>query len=208
LWYRLLNCGLRLGISAGTDAFTNVADHYVPGAGRVYAHVSGELTYQKWIDAYKRGRTFATNGPMPLLTVNGRMPGEEVVLPAGQRSVRVKLEVRSQTPGDVVELIVNGQARRWQGEGSVQLERSAWIAARVTGPWNRLVLNDTGLFGHTSPVYVKLDGQAIRSPEDAAFWRDWIDKLIQRVRERGRFSNEARKQEVVNLFSRARALYQ
>ena len=33
LWYKLLNCGFRLGISAGTDSFTNVADHYTPGGG-------------------------------------------------------------------------------------------------------------------------------------------------------------------------------
>ena len=38
LWYRLLNCGFRLAISAGTDSFTNVTDHYTAGGSRVYVH--------------------------------------------------------------------------------------------------------------------------------------------------------------------------
>jgi hypothetical protein len=208
LWYKLLNCGFRLGVSAGTDAFTNVADHYVPGAGRVYAHVTGGLTYEKWIAAYKGGRTFASNGPMVFLTVNSKMPGEEIALPAGQRKVRVKVDVRSKTLGDKVELLVNGEARPWSGEADLELERSAWIAARVTGPWNRLVLNDTSLFAHTSPVYVTVDGKPIRSQADARHWMEWIDKLIERVEQRGQFSSSARKQEVVDLFLKARRVYE
>src|SRR5262249_9420870 len=38
IWYRLLNSGFRLAVSAGSDAFTNVVDHYAPGGGRVYVH--------------------------------------------------------------------------------------------------------------------------------------------------------------------------
>ena len=207
LWYRLLNCGFRLGISAGTDAFTNVADHYVPGGGRVYAHVGNGLTYEKWIAAFKRGRTFASNGPMVFLTVNGKMPGEEIRLPAGQRTVRVKVDVRSQVPVEKVELLVNGQARSWRGEAELELDRSAWIAARAIGPRHRLVLNDTSAFGHTSPVYVLVGGAPVRSPQDARFWIDWIDKLIARVEQRGQFATPARKQEVVNLFLKAKGVY-
>jgi hypothetical protein len=208
LWYKLLNCGFRLGISAGTDAFTNVADHYVPGGGRVYAHVTGPLTYDKWIESYKRGRTFATNGPMIFLTVDGKMPGEVVRVPSGSSKVRVKLEVQSQVPVDKIELIVNGEARAWSGDGVVELERSAWLAARATGPWHRLVLNDTSAFAHTSPVYVTLGDKPIRSAKDARYWVDWIDRLIARVRERGQFANPQKKQEVVDLFLKARAIYE
>lgn len=35
LRYRLLNCGFRVAASAGTDAFTNVADHYTAGGDGV-----------------------------------------------------------------------------------------------------------------------------------------------------------------------------
>ena len=85
LWYRLLNCGFRLAISAGTDSFTNIADHYTPGGGRVYVHAGSELRYDEWVANYKRGRSFASNGPVIILTADGKEPGDEL-LPCGLRT--------------------------------------------------------------------------------------------------------------------------
>jgi hypothetical protein len=205
MWYRLLNCGVRLGISAGTDSFTNVADHYVPGAHRVYAHVDGPLTYDGWVRAYKRGRTFATNGPMLFLKVEGREPGSEVSLAKPGR-VRVEVVARSEAKLDAVELVVNGRAVS-PVPASIEVERSSWIAARAKGPWNRMVLNDGYVFAHTSPVWVSVAGAPVVSSADARFWTDWIDKLIDRTAQRGRFADQARKKEVLELFARGREYY-
>lgn len=208
IWYRLLNCGFRLGVSAGTDSFTNVADHYTPGGGRVYARLGGSRMKDKdWIKAYKRGRTFATNGPMLFLDVEGRGPGDEIRLPRGPQKLRVKVTHQSRVPLDRVELVVNGRAFP-AADATLTIDRSSWIAARASGPRHRLVLNDTATFAHTSPIYVTMANQPIRSPEDARFFTDWIDRLIQRVHQRGQFSTPARKQEVVELFTRAREIYQ
>lgn len=213
LWYRLLNCGLRLAVSAGTDAFTNVADHYAPGGGRVYAHLDGPMDAVNWVRNYKRGRSFATNGPMLFFTVNGVEAGEEVRLPAGARRVRVRADVRSQLPLDHVEVVVNGRvAAAVPAVGravdvEIPLDRSAWIALRATGPWHRLILNDAYAWAHTSPVFVYLGDQKIASADDARFWVDWIGKLIERVEQRGRFATPDRKQEVVRLFEKAREIY-
>jgi hypothetical protein len=206
MWYRLLNCGFRLGISAGTDSFTNVADHYVPGGGRVYARPDGPFTYESWLAAYKRGRTFATNGPMLTLRVNGSEPGDELELAQAPATVRVEAKVASAVPVGTLELVVNGRPQPYRS--SLVLDRSSWIAARVKGPWHRMILNDAAAFAHTSPVYVKLAGNPIRSREDADFWIDWIDKLAERTRQRGRFSNQAQQDEVLALFQKARAIYQ
>ena len=108
LWYRLLNCGFRLAISAGTDSFTNVADHYTPGGGRVYVHSGNPLRYQEWVRAYKQGRSFASNGPVVTLTVDGKEPGEDLQFPEGSRPrVRIKASVMTQVPLDRVEVVVN-----------------------------------------------------------------------------------------------------
>jgi hypothetical protein len=217
LWHRLLNCGFRLAISAGTDSFTNVADHYTPGGGRVYVGVDGGMRYDEWIRNYKRGRSFASNGPVILFTVNGREPGDELEFPPGStQKVRVKATVRTQTPLDKVEVVVNGRPlirrarsgiRTVEVDEEVTLNRSSWIAVRALGPWHRLVLNDLQTFAHTSPVYVYFGRQPIAEHSDLRFYVDWIERLIARVSQRGRFATEERKQEVVALFERALKIY-
>lgn len=210
LWYRLLNCGFRLAISAGTDAFTNVADHYTLGGGRVYVHAGDRLDYAEWIRNYKRGRSFASNGPVIFFTVDAKEPGDEVKYPA-PRKVRVRATVRSQVPLDKVEVIVNGRPVVSQKELTIDqeipLDRSSWIAVRALGPWHRLILNDIQTFAHTSPVYVHFGNQKIASREDAQFYSDWIDRLIARVNQRGRFSTPERKREVIDLCRRAQEVY-
>jgi hypothetical protein len=217
VWYGLLNCGFRLAISAGSDAFTNVADHYTPGAGRVYVHTGQPLRYEEWIKGYKRGRSFATNGPMILFTVDGKEPGDELRLPLGSsHGVRVHATVRSELPMEKVEVIVNGRpviSRSAANEKEivinedVLLKQSSWLAVRAYGPWHRLVLNDLQTFAHTSPVYAYVGEQPIASPSDLEFYADWIERLIAAVNARGRFATPERKQEVVSLFQRALEVY-
>jgi hypothetical protein len=68
IWYRLLNCGIPLPASTGSDWF-------VCSNNRVYVQTDGSFTYDRWIDGMKAGRTFITNGPSLLLRVNGAEPG-------------------------------------------------------------------------------------------------------------------------------------
>jgi len=217
LWYRLLNCGFRLAISAGTDSFTNVADHYTPGGGRVYVHAGPALDYRQWIGNYKRGRSFASNGPSILFTLDGREPGDEIRLAAGAgRKFRLKALVETPIPLDRVEVMVNGKAllsrsaaglKRIALDEPIALERSSWVAVRALGPWHRLVLNDAQAFAHSSPVYVYFGDQPIAFGADVRFYIDWIERLIARVKERGQFSTAARREEVVALFERALRMY-
>jgi hypothetical protein len=218
LWYRLLNCGFRLAISAGTDSFTNVADHYTPGGGRVYVHAGSELRYDEWVANYRRGRSFASNGPVVLLTVDGREPGDEIKLPkgAGAQKVKVHAVLHTQVPVEKFEIIVNGKPaiernaagqKQMTIDETVTLTGGSWIAARALGPWSRLVLNDIQAFAHTSPVYVQFGEERSASAEDARFWIEWIDKLIAQVNQRGRFASPERKREVVELFQRAQEVY-
>ncbi len=214
IYHRLLNCGFRLAISAGTDAFTNVADHYTPGGGRVYVRTGGkQMNYAAWIQGYKQGRSFASNGPMISMTVDGKEPGEELQFPSGAtRTVRVRTSVSSLVPVDKVDVIVNGKvAASRNGAGAmderIPIEGSSWIAVRATGPWNRMILNDAGAYAHTSPVYVQVGGERLAVKEDVRFYIAWMEKLIARTKERGRFSTAARREEVVALFERALDYY-
>ena len=215
MWYRLLNCGFRVAISAGTDAFTNVVDHYIAGGGRVYVRTGAKFDYAAWLDGYRQGRSFASNGPAVTLDVNGKLPGDELQL-ASPGEVAVQASVLTQTPLDRVELIVNGRvvhSEPVEGKSAIEfrskvpLRESSWIALRALGPRHRLIMNDTMAFAHTSPVYVTVGGKPVRVADDIRFYREWVERLIARTEKSPRFSTPERRQEVLALFQKALAWY-
>ena len=216
-WYRLLNCGLRCNISAGTDSFLNVMYFLVPGANRLYVRTGSRLSYEKWIEGYKQGNSFATNGPLVFLTVNGREPGSVLKLPSAPKSLRVEAESSSHVPMDNLEIIRNGEViasvpatgdrRVLKFTGDIPIHASSWVAARVNGPGHRFVPNDRRLFAHTNPVYCYLGDQGIRSRKDAEFFVDWIDKLIVEVGQKGTFLKPSHRNEVVQLFRKGQDFY-
>ena len=107
LWYRLLNCGLKLTACVGTDALLDRSTEPL-GGDRVYVKIIGPLTMQSWLDGLKGGRSFVTNGPMPSLEINGKGPGEMCELKAAGK-VRVAAKVESYVPFNKIEVIVNGK---------------------------------------------------------------------------------------------------
>jgi hypothetical protein len=219
LWYRLLNCGFKLPVSAGTDAALNFTDSFVPGGSRVYVQVSSRLSYDKWIEGYKTGRSFATNGPLLDFKVNDAGPGSEIRLPVGPPAhVTVSAEAVSIAPMDRLEVLINGKVvesaaaaegnRKLAISKSIGLTKSSWIAVRVLGPSNRLVVNHSRLFAHSSPVYCYLGGKPIDSQNDAKFFVSWISDLIEKIERGGTFSSLQHKYEVIDLFRKAQQKYE
>ncbi len=218
MYYRVLNCGLKCTASAGTDSQMDVMRHSLPGASKVYVNTgSGPLTYEKWLAAYKAGRTFVSNGPLLSLEVEGKGPGEEIDL-AAPGTVRVSARVQSIVPMNSLEIVVNGEvaARVEPGDGGRQaaiarelpIARSSWIAARVWGPSNRLVINDPKAFAHSSPVYCYVGKQKIAVPQDARTVVAWIDRVIRDIEASPRFASAEHRNETLELFRKGRAYYQ
>ena len=111
VWYRALNCGFRLPAGAGTDAMTNFASLRGPvGMNRVYVHTGPGLEQRRLLDSLRAGRSFATNGPLLALSVEGHGLGEELRL-ARPGTVRARVRLRSNVPIDHLELVLNGDAR-------------------------------------------------------------------------------------------------
>ncbi len=213
-WYKLLNTGLRCAISGGSDSFTNRRHHWLPGGQRVYVHTGGPLDYREWVEAYRRGRSFASNGPLLRFTVNGELPGADLDLARGD-AVQVEASVVSLVSLDALEIVVNGEvvasaegpARELELSREIRLEEGSWIAARARGPFDPLLVNDDNAFAHSSPVYCKVDGRTVRKAEDARFFVAWIDKLIERAESRGRFADDEQRRETVDLFRKAQEYY-
>jgi len=218
LYYRVLNCGLKCTASAGTDTQMDVLDNSsISGGGKVYVKIAPPLTYPKWIEGYRAGRTFVSNGPMLFLNVNGKGPGDEIPL-TGRTRVTVSAEALSIAPMLSLELIVNGEivakaeataeGRAAKLSHVLEVDASAWIAARVRGAAHRRVMNDSNVFAHTSPVYLLRDGKPVTIAKDAAIVLGWIDRLIDDVKKSPRFATEAHRQEVLEIFGRGRGHYE
>lgn len=142
-WYDLLDVGLALTPTAGTDYPCN--PFTLPGRERFYARVDGALRLDSWLEAIRRGRTFVTNGPLLELDMSGAGIGDELRLP-GPGALRVTGRVRFDPTRDDVEtleLVRGGEVVAAEAERSapgeirldlvVQAERSAWYALRASG---------------------------------------------------------------------------
>jgi Tol biopolymer transport system component len=190
VWYRLLNLGYRIPAGAGTDAMMNFASLRGPlGLNRVYAWVpEWPLTMGLWHEALKKGRTFATNGPLLEFTLDGQRVGEELQFDKPQDGVAFTAKMRSIVPVDHFEVVCNGrvaQTLKLDGardsanvKGTLLLQESGWCLLRASSDQAEYPVLDNYVYATTSPVYVTVGGKRPRSPEDAKYFVAWIERVM------------------------------
>ena len=218
LWYRLLNCGLKISACVGTDALLDNSTDPL-GGSRTYVQTDGKFTMAGWLEGLKKGRTFVTNGPIPLLTVNDQAPGATLEL-ASAGSLRVRATVDSLVPVSSLEIVLNGEivktldipaernndVQHFQWELDLPIANSCWVALRVRGQDDPRVF-DGPAWAHTSPVYVKLAGKSIASREDAKYFVEWIEQMLRVVAVRNRYPSSTEREQVESLFRKAQDYY-
>jgi len=184
LWYRLLNTGLRVIGSAGTDVFLNRVRSYPPGWARTYVHFPEGLEYQSWIKRQAEGHSFFTNGPMLKFSVDDAEIGSSVTL-VKPGPVTVSVRVDSPVPLDRVEVIASGKVVKeiaLEGDqltaefnGTVEITEGGWIALRAHGLGHSDIVRDPN--GHTNPIWISMDDHPNSAvSKDAGFFLKWIDK--------------------------------
>ena len=224
-WYRLLNCGIPLSCTGGSDVpfSASLLAPWYPNLGldRTYAQIEGDFTYSAWIEGIRRGQTFATNGPLLFLTVNGQPPGAQLNLNPSDDSVIVEARALCNYGLDSLEIVQNGAVvKRVEGTGGqteiacaerVTLNQSAWFAARTRGtvppdryggiaPWN--------LHAHTSPIYVLKNNRPICVASDVTGMADYVRMIMEVYRRRGNFKTDAQQNELMTNFQNALAFYE
>lgn len=163
VWHHLLNLGIPLAASAGSDVMNNYYRTMAIGATRVYVRPLGEPGPQAFLEALGAGRSFVTNGPLLEFAAGGAQPGEAFAPEDG--SAAWSLTVHSALPFDGVQLFVNGSlaaelegraepgSHRYSGE--LALPEGGWITARVLGAEVRWPAMDSYLYAETSPVWIE-----------------------------------------------------
>jgi hypothetical protein len=218
VWYRLLNCGLRVAAGAGTDAMANFASLRGPvGMNRVYVRTPAPLDHRHFLDALAAGRSFATNGPLLRFTLGGEELGSAIELPAGAHRLELAASLRSIVPVDHFELVRNGEViaslpldeggSSGRARQTLEIDRSGWYLVRA---WNSRATHpvlDVLPFATTSPIYVTVGDQPLRSPADAGYFIAWIDRLLEAARSHGGYNTPQEKAAVLAILADARAVF-
>jgi len=198
---------LRVPFSTGTDWF-------LFDLARAYTRVAEPLGIASWLEALKRGRSFITNGPLFHFLVEDQGIGDTLSLKSAGE-VGIEGRVSGRIDFGHLELIHNGRVvdripSRATGEHfsaelkkTFAVEEPGWLALRVSGQAD----SEYGLpiFGHTSAIYLEVDGKSIRQPAAVDHLRREIQTARTTVAEEALFATPEERKRVLDLYDRGLA---
>jgi hypothetical protein len=190
IWYSFLNLGFRVSPAGGAD-YPYIGPT-LPGVERTYVKVSGPITPDRWLEGFRAGRVFVTNGPLLRFTVNGRESGSELRVARGTKlTVAASAALNPDVDAlDRLELVVLGDVAgtlEARGRDRVSLERpivadrSMWIAVRALGRHQETANNTVA---HSAPVYVVVD-------DEPTWKREELPALVARQRDKLKLMRES-----------------
>jgi hypothetical protein len=206
-WYTLLDAGFCVPL-CGTGG--KMSNRQLLGGCRTYAQLAAgeEFSYKNWVEAVRGGRTFVTQGPLLLLTVNEEDPGATLEVEGAEAKVRVRVEVKNPEPGGRIEVVRNGAVvaeRSWSEAGPAVLEAEisvgdgGWLASRHVGA------GGPKPSAHTSAVYLKVASRPPRVDLQAVDeLLRYTDRMLEWVAQQGRFETEKQREAQASVFRGAR----
>jgi len=211
-FYPLLNVGLKVPFSTGTDWF-------LYDMSRVYVPVDGGVTVAGWLKSLASGRSFITNGPLFRFRVDNAEIGDTVKL-TGPDKVVVRADIRGRIDFKRLELVQNGEvihtvpAQPEDGHFAAELRElvpddgPGWMAVRIPPPdlaGDSTPRNEFGrrLYGHTSPIYVEMSGRRRFDPGVARTLLESLQSAQKIIREQGRFDDAQGRSAVLDVYQDA-----
>jgi len=206
IYFHLLNCGLRLPPTAGSGS--GVSPNPV-GYNRVYVHVDGDFSYEKWWQNLKAGRVTVTNGPLLRPLVRGELPGHVFRGEKGQTlDFEIGLTLSTREPISYLEVIKNGKIEHsirfneYAKTGrlpKIEFQESGWFVVRAVTD-----LVPTYRFAMTGPYYVEFDYKPRISKQSAQLFLDWLYQRARQIQ----LGNPQQQREVLAYHREARDFWQ
>ena len=207
VWCRLLNCGIPLPASTGSDWF-------ICSNNRVYVPAEGGFQYDRWLENLRKGRSFITNGPAVFLQVEGGRPGDYVETRPG-RQLEVQMSWLSHYPLQLIEIIQDGEpvisetfpdgTVKGESRGKLKVEADSWVAARCSSDVRDSYFHP--VYAHTSPVYIRTGKTGRKRAVAARGFLEDLDRSLEWIRNRGRYEKREHQEEVIELFQRSRKVF-
>ena len=218
--YAIWNNGLRVAAIGGEDSLGNLHSWKLIASVRTYVYTGARgLDMKAWFDGMRDGHAFVSTGPLVELTVNNKIPGETVELPAGGGTVEISARVRSIVPlekvllvhnGEVIdEVMLDGDRKNLDYTRSIQVTESGWYHLRAEGtPEERFPLDSGYAQAFTNPVWVTVGDQPVRSRAAAEYSIRWIDKLREMAEAHPGWRSQKERDHVFAQFDEAKVIYQ
>jgi hypothetical protein len=143
LWSLLLDQGYRVAATASSDACFDRPGGATPGAARLYTFIEGGFSLAAAGRAAAQGRTFATTGPLLVVSVDGRPPGS--TFPLGDHEMRLEAWPSGAAGGGLarIEILRNGRpfqqhvagnpSGAFQTNLTITADRASWYCVRIFG---------------------------------------------------------------------------
>ncbi|WP_248723774.1 CehA/McbA family metallohydrolase [Seonamhaeicola sp. ML3] len=190
LWHQILNIGVPLTISAGSDVMNDLYRTMAIGASRVYVKPEGELSIDSYLEALKKGQSFVSTGPLIEFQVDGNNPGD--IVKSEKRKTKWSLNIHSVVAYEKVEIFVNGKVI-WSKKGSekpgtktykgsIDIPSGGWVTARASGGTVEWPLMDSYPYAETSPIWFDKIGST--HPESKVLAAKELLKLLDVSEER------------------------
>jgi hypothetical protein len=237
MWYRYLNCGYPLTATAGTDKMTtfvtvgaNRVYAHVEGEFSYQSWIDG-LKRGRTFVSNNPVLTFTVNGQEAGAALRLRS-GKDRVLQIHARAESQlpydRLEIVRN--GDVIgSATPSGKLHRAEIHLEYPVRGSGWIAARALEDLHRYpgvefdrvhsaegtllsslygTRRPENVFAHTSPVYVILDGKAIRSWDDAQYYIRYLEHAMDWLKQEARFASAEDRKSSIEAFQQGKALWE
>jgi len=217
VWYKLLNLGFRLPAGAGTDAMTNYASLRGPvGMNRVFLDTGGDTSPAALMVALKAGRTFASNGPLLGLELDGKHPGDTISR-AAPGNARYRIALRSPVAVDHLELVQNGKVvktfpltgdhRTLDAAGELPVDAGGWLLLRAWNDGADPQVLDIYPYATTSPIYLELPRGPPAAPQDAAYFAAWMERVLGEAESRNDYRTAHEREVTLDYLRKARDHY-
>ncbi|MGB5171821.1 MAG: CehA/McbA family metallohydrolase [Eudoraea sp.] len=168
LWHEFLNLGIPVALSAGSDVMNDLYRTMAIGATRVYVKPEGEFSLESYLDALKKGKSFVSNAPQILFSIDDKEVGD--VIKSNKQKAKWKLTVHSPVNYEQVEIFVNGKVV-WSKKsksgtsetytGTIKIPEGGWVTARVSGTKSEWPMMDSFIFAESSPIWIKEIGSTM-----------------------------------------------
>ena len=108
----------------------------------------------------------------------------------------------------VATLPLKGDRTRFDGTVTIPVTQSGWYLLRATGDTARDPVLDFYPYATTSPIYVTVASQPVRSREDAEYFLAWISRLEQNVLAFADWNTPGERDQVLEQIRQARSVFQ